>query len=281
MLSSHLLGVIFALTSALVWGSGDFSGGIATRRHNPFQVLALASITGIIVLALLAIVRGEAFPDLTSSAWATSAGVSGALGIAALYRALSLGNAAIVAPTAAVTGAILPIVFGTALEGVPRLTQIAGFLAGIVGIWLLTKSPSASRDEVQGGLLLAFSAGLGFGGFFILIAQVEPGIIFTPLVVAKSVSFGVALVILFIQHLGFPAARSTPVALIAGVLDAGGNIFFLLAKQFTRLDVAAVLSSMYPASTVILASFILQERVSQVQWAGVFLCLVAVALIAI
>ncbi|NIO03540.1 MAG: EamA family transporter [Proteobacteria bacterium] len=281
MLSSDLLGVIFALNSALVWGSGDFSGGIATRRNNPFQVLALASITGIVVLALLAIVRGEGLPDLTSSAWATSAGVSGALGIAALYRALSLGNAAIVAPIAAVIGAILPILFGTAFEGVPRLTQIAGFLAGIVGIWLLTKSPSASRVEVQGGMLLAFSAGLGFGGFFILIAQVEPGIIFTPLLVAKSVSLGVALVILSIQHSGFPAARSNPVALIAGVLDAGGNVFYLLAEQFTRLDVAAVLSSMYPASTVILASLILKEKVSPVQWAGVFLCLFAVALIAV
>jgi len=281
MLSSHLLGVLFALTSALVWGSGDFSGGLAARRSNQFQVLALASVSGLLVLIFLAVVRGEALPDLRSSGWAASAGVSGALGIAALYRALSLGNAAIVAPTAAVIGAILPILFGIAFEGVPRLTQLAGFLTGIIGIWLLTKSPFASRGEVQGGLLLAFSAGLGFGGFFILIAQVEPGIIFTPLVVAKVVSLGVALVILFAKDWGFPPIGGNPIALIAGILDAGGNVFYLLAKQFTRLDVAAVLSSMYPASTVILASLILKEQISPAQWAGVFLCLVAVALIAI
>jgi drug/metabolite transporter (DMT)-like permease len=281
MLSSHLLGVLLALTSALVWGSGDFSGGLATRRGNQFQVLALASVSGLSVLIFLAVVRGEALPDLSSTGWAASAGISGALGIAALYRALSLGNAAIVAPTAAVIGAILPILFGLAFEGVPRLTQLAGFLTAIIGIWLLTKSPFASRDEIQGGLLFALSAGLGFGGFFILIAHVEPGIIFTPLVVAKVVSLGVALVILFAKGWGFPPISGKPIALVAGILDAGGNVFYLLAKQFTRLDVAAVLSSMYPASTVILASLILKERVSHAQWRGVLLCLVAVALIAI
>jgi uncharacterized membrane protein len=210
MLPSHLLGVVFALTSASFWGTGDFAGGLAARRINQFQVLALASISAIIVLTLLAIVKGEALPNLESSVWASSAGVSGALGMAALYRGLSLGKAAVVAPTAAVIGAALPILFGLVFEGVPQSTQIAGFLAGIIGIWLLARSPSGSGDEVRSGLFLAFLAGVGFGSFFILIAQVEPGKIFTPLVVAKSVALCVALVILFTQDLGLPPGQALP-----------------------------------------------------------------------
>jgi drug/metabolite transporter (DMT)-like permease len=281
MPSPHLLGVVFALTSALVWGSGDFNGGLAARRSNHFQVVALASVSGIVVLTLLAVVRGEPLPNLKSSVWASLAGVSGALGIASLYRALSLGNTAVVAPTAAVIGAGLTVFFGMVFEGVPRMTQIVGFPVGIIGIWLLAKSPSRFRHEVQGGLLLAFLAGVGFGGFFILIAQVEPGMIFTPLVITKIVSLCVAVVVLFMQNVGLPRIGGNPIALIAGILDAGGSVFYLLANQFTRLDVAAVLSSMYPASTVILASLILKEKISGVQWAGVALCLFAVGLIAI
>ncbi|NIQ39718.1 MAG: EamA family transporter [Proteobacteria bacterium] len=275
------MGVVFALASASFWGTGDFAGGLSARRINEFQVLVLALISGIIIITLLAIVKGEALPNLESSVWASLAGVSGGLGIAALYRGLALGKAAVVAPTAAVIGAALPILFGLVFEGVPQSTQIAGFLAGITGIWLLARFPSGSGDDVRSGLLLAFLAGVGFGSFFILIAQVEPDKILTPLLVAKAVALCVALVILFTKSLGLPPIRHSPIALLAGLLETGGSIFYLWATQFTRLDVAAVLSSMYPAATIFLAGLIVKETVSPTQWAGVALCLVAVALIAV
>jgi drug/metabolite transporter (DMT)-like permease len=152
---------------------------------------------------------------------------------------------------------------------------------GIAGIWLVSRAEGVERGIAAGGLLVAVLAGLGFGGFFVLIAQVQRGLLFSPLVVAKGAALAAALLLLRRENQAFPKVRTNPVALLAGLLDAGGNVLYLLARQFTRLDVAAVLSSMYPAATVILARAILREGVSLRQWLGVVLCLAALALIAI
>lgn len=280
MIPSDLLGIFFALTSALVWGSGDFSGGLAARRSGQFQVLALAATSGVLMLALFAIWWDEPLPSAGGVFWAGAAGVSGAIGIACLYRGLSLGNAAVVAPAAAVISAALPVVYSLFALGAPRPGQLAGFTLALLGIWLVS-SGAGSGEAGRQALLLALLAGLGFGGFFILIAQVEPGLVFTPLIVARAVSLGVALLLLLARRDTLPSLTSNPVALAAGLLDSGGNIFFLLAQQFTRLDVAAVLSSLYPATTVLLAYLILKETVSPAQWLGATCCLAAVVLIAL
>jgi drug/metabolite transporter (DMT)-like permease len=130
-------------------------------------------------------------------------------------------------------------------------------------------------------MVLAFLSGIGFGGFFIFIALVEKGQIFVPVLVARTVTMGIALFMLRVNHLPTPGLTSNPLAILAGVLDTGGNIFYLLATQFTRLDIAALLSSFYPAGTVILASIILKEKVSATQWAGMIVCLLALTLIMI
>jgi drug/metabolite transporter (DMT)-like permease len=282
MPASNLLGVVLALASAVVWGGGDFSGGVAARRSHPFQVLALSALSGIAILFAFAIARGETLSAFTSVLWALAAGGSGALGIAALYRGLALGRAASVAPTAAVVSASLPVLFSALTEGLPALTQMAGFAVAIPGIWLVSRS-ATDRATERGTreLVLALLAGAGFGGFFILIAQVERGAIFAPLVIARSMTLGVGLLLMWIRRMRMPNMLDHPIALLAGVLDAGGNVLYLLAQQFTRVDVAAVLSSLYPASTVLLARFVLKEQVSSMQWAGLALCLVAVTLIAL
>ena len=128
-------------------------------------------------------------------------------------------------------------------------------------------------------LILAVFAGIGFGGFFTLIGQVSQGTVFIPLVLTKTAALVLALFILFLRRENIPSLASSPIALTAGLFDAGGNVFFLLAKQYTRLDVAAVLASMYPSVTVILACLIQGERVSLSQWQGVVLCVIAIALI--
>jgi drug/metabolite transporter (DMT)-like permease len=122
---------------------------------------------------------------------------------------------------------------------------------------------------------------LGFGGFFILLGQVEHGKVFTPLLISRWVAFCVGLLMIRAYRLPFPSLTSNPTALLAGVLDAGGNIFYLLARQFVRLDVAAVLASLYPVSTVLLARLVLGENISRGQWAGVIVCLSAIVLITI
>jgi uncharacterized membrane protein len=276
---ANLLGILFALTSAAVWGSGDFCDGLAARRHHSFQVLVFSSLSGLVMI--LAVLIQETFPGFPNLLWACVAGISGALGLAALYRGLAIGCAAIVAPTSAVVGAILPVVYGLLTNGLPSLTHLAGFCLAFLGIWLVSRSAAGADAGARRGFLLACLAGVGFGGFFILVGQVEAGKVFTPLILTRCVMLGIALVLLSTNHLTLPGWRETPEAWLAGVLDAGGNVFYLLAKQYTRLDVAAVLSSLYPAATVILAALLLKERISRGQWLGAGICLLAIILITI
>jgi drug/metabolite transporter (DMT)-like permease len=276
---TNLLGVLFALTSAAVWGSGDFSGGQAVRKSHQYQVLMLAALSGMVVLVVSAIIRGEGLPTGRSVLWGALAGSAGALGMAALYRALSMGNTASVAPTSAITCAALPVLFGMLTAGLPKATQLVGFGVAFLGIWLLSRSPSDGDKSFREGIVLAFLSGIGFGGFFIFIALVDKGQVFVPVLVARTVTLGIAFIMLRLNHLPRPGLMSNPIALLAGVLDTGGNVFYLLATQFTRLDIAALLSSFYPAGTVILAGMILKEKVSSTQLAGILLCLLALTLI--
>lgn len=273
------MGVLFALLSAAVWGAGDLGGGIAARRSHQFQVVFLSAISGLVVLLFCWAVVGEAFPSFSSAVWAVLAGISGVFGISALYRGLSLGNAALVAPTAGVVGALVPVFVNVILEGWPGPAAIAGFGCALAGIWLVAQSSKATIDSLT-GLRIAFLAGLGLGGFLALIAQVPGALVFGPLAVARVVGAMVSLLVITTSGLAVPGPWSNWMAVGAGVLDAGGTIFYVFAKQHTRLDVAAVLSSLYPVSTVLLARLLLQEHVSVVQGVGVGLCLLAVALIA-
>ena len=279
MLPADLSGILLALTSAFIWGAGDFSGGFAARRDNQYKVLALAALSGIAVLLAAATLRGESLPSPDSTLWAILAGASGGLGLAALYRGLARGQAASVAPTAAVIGAILPVVFSGFVEGLPGMTRLAGFALACLGIWLVSQTTPQDTELSRPSFVLACLAGAGFGGFFIFIAQVEQGLVFTPLIVTRCITLCVALLLLRIRRLPWGSVTPNPIALVAGVLDAGGNVFYLLAKQATRLDVAAVLSSLYPASTVLLSCIVLKEKVTRTQWLGVAVCLAAIAFI--
>lgn len=272
-------GVLFALASAAVWGAGDLGGGFAARRSHQFQVVFLSAASGLVILIACWVARGEPFPPFDGVMWAVLAGLSGVFGIGALYRGLSLGNAVLVAPTAGVVGALLPVVFNIAKEGWPNPFQIAGFASATAGIWLVAKSSRATEESIA-GLKIAVGAGLGLGGFLVLIAQVPGTLVFGPLAVARIVGLTVSLVVILTRGLPVPGPLSNPMALGAGILDAGGTVFYVFAKQYTRLDVAAVLSSLYPLSTVLLARILLKEHVTFVQGVGVALCLAAVVLIA-
>ena len=209
-----------------------------------------------------------------------AAGAAGVLGMAALYRALSLGHAASVAPTAAVIGAILPVGFGIITEGWPNAARLGGFALALPGIWLVSRSSTPAGEKVsRQGFGLACLAGASFGVFFILLAQIEPGAVFMPLMLSRCMALGVTLLLLLGSRGPLPSLTSNPTALVVGVLDASGNVFYVLAKRLTRLDVATVLGSLYPAATVLLARLVLKENVSRGQWLGVGLCLAAIALI--
>lgn len=272
-------GGLIALLAAAIWGTGDFVGGLATRKRNQYHVLALASLSGLVCLLVAALTKGGPWPDMASVLWSAVAGVCGGIGIAALYRGLAIADAAIVAPTAAVVGVVLPVIVGSITHGGLSPEKSGGIVAGIVGIWLVSGGSLQGARAGYSGLRLAVPAGVGFGGFFVLIVRVQPGLVFWPLVVAKAIALMFAMAIIGIRRLGMPSLPGNRLALTAGVLDAAGNVLYLLAARLTRLELAAVISSMAPGATVLLATFVSRQRISTTQKIGVGLCLIAIALI--
>lgn len=278
MNSETLVVAGLSLGAAAVWGGGDFAGGIAAKRANVFRVVAGAHACGLVLMLLLASLFHEAIPPRVDLLWGVAAGLAGAFGISALYRALAIGRMGVVAPVAAVVTGILPVLVGLRLEGLPSPLQLAGFALALVSIWMVAR-PDGEIDTHR-GIGLAVLAGISFGLFLVAGKQAGHHGVFWPMVAARSAS--TVLMLLIIAFL--PGATNwQPTALIptllSGLGDSAGNALFIAATRHGRLDVAAVLSSLYPASTVLLAKFLLKERVSPLQNAGIAGALVSVALI--
>jgi drug/metabolite transporter (DMT)-like permease len=268
-----------SLSAAASWGAADFSGGLATKRADPFGVVVVAHGTGLLFMVLLALVADEPVPHRAALLWGAAAGLVGGVGLAALYKALAIGTMGINAPLSAVITAVLPLLFSFFTEELPRMWQLAGFALALVSIWLIAAQPGA-RGRNQ-GVGLAVIAGIGFSGFLLFSKFAAAHAVFWPLVAARAASMFLMLTIVLVRGPSWkPTASALPYMLVAGVLDSGANALYLAATQRGRLDVAAVLSSLYPASTVILARVFLKERLSRTQVVGIVAALVAVALIA-
>jgi drug/metabolite transporter (DMT)-like permease len=278
---SPIAQVLLGLGSAASWGAGDFSGGLAARRSPLLGVLLVGQLTGAALMALLALLVHEGAPSPATLGWSMTAGALGAVGLAALYRGLAVGRMAVVAPVSAVLSAALPVAWGALSEGVPTATRLAGFALALLAIWLVARTPSGGdRATGRAGLGLALLAGACFGGFLISMNLGARGGTFWPLSAARSTAFLLLLVAARVRRGGWrPAAGALPLVLLSGALDAGGNALFVLSSQAGRLDVAAVLASMYPASTVLLASAVLRERIGRTQALGIAVALGAIALI--
>ena len=273
-----LTGAALSLGAAVVWGAGDFAGGIATKRANVFRVVTGAHAFGLLFMLLLAWLTREPIPPSSSLWWGVVAGVTGAFGIAALYKALAIGRMGIVAPVASVITAILPVLVGIRSEGMPDRIQLAGFALALVSIWLVAR-PDGEIDSHR-GLGLAALAGVMFGLFLVAGKQAGHHGVFWPLVAARTASTLLMLTIVaFSPRDARPLRTALVPILLSGLLDSGANAMFIAATRHGRLDVAAVLSSLYPASTVILARVLLKERISATQNAGLAGALVSVALI--
>ena len=279
-MNHNLVTVLFGLAASLSWGAGDFSGGLATRRTSVFSVVVAAHATGLVLLVALALAWSEPFPSAIDLIWGVTAGLAGAVGLVAFYQALAVGRMGVNAPITAVLAAAVPVLFSAFFEGLPNLLQLAGFVLALIAVGLISRPEGAARRPE--GLGLALLAGLGFGGFLILIAQVSHTAIFWPLAAARFASSLFILIIILIRREEvLPKKTVLPIVLLAGALDVAGNAFFVLAAHTGRLDVSAILSSLYPAVTVLLASVILRERVTRLQAVGIIVALVAIPLISI
>jgi len=279
MIPPDVAGVILALLSAGTWGSGDFFGGFTTQRFYRYSVLVVSALAGILILILCHLIWPEPFPAFPGFLWAILAGVFGFLGLSTLYTALTLGHSALVAPTAAVLGAAIPVLFGIYRDGLPDGSKLIGFALAFAGIWFVSRVSSETLSSSNKSLSMAILAGIGFGGFFICITLSAPDLKFTPLILSRSTFFSMSAIFLLIYRGKMKDTLVYPYVWLTGFFDAGGNMLFMLAKQFTRMDVAVILSSLYPGITVLLSWIILKERINRWQWIGVCLCFAAVILI--
>lgn len=275
-----VLSALLGLTSAIVWGAGDFCGGLATKRTNVYGVIVVGDVVGAALFLVLALAFGETLPTLSAWLWGALAGVVGAVGLMALYRGLATGRMSVVSPVAAVVTGVVPVLFSAFVEGLPGYGQMAGFGLALLGVWLIS---SHERVQIQMGELgLPALAGLGFGLFFVFMDAAGQAGIFWPLFGARIAAvLALAAYALITRQFQLPPRNLFQLMMAVGVLDAGGNAFFALAAQIGRLDVASVLASLYPASTVALAWLILKERITRLQWLGVAAALGAIVLIAL
>lgn len=274
------MSILYGLLSALCWGAGDFSGGLATRRAHVYSVIIAGDLVGALLLVVLAWAVGEPLPTAMDLVWGTLAGIGGVIGLIGLYRALAAGQMGIASPLSAVIAAALPVIVAAIFEGAPTALQFVGFLLALVAIWLISQSGEV-RLRLQDFGLPAL-AGIGFAAFFILYDRVSPGSILYPLVAARVIAVILLLVVaLRGRQPILPSSNVLSLILLVGAADMGGNAFYGLSTQAGRLDVAAVMASLYPAATVWLAWWVLKERFTTLQKVGIVIALGAIALIAL
>jgi uncharacterized membrane protein len=262
---------IFSLAAVLAWGISDFTGGYGARRANAFLLTAIAHLSGLLLMVAVALASDSPFPSRTALAWALAAGLSGGGALAIFYRALATGRMGLTAPVAAVLGAAIPTVFGIFREGLPHSVQFIGFILAALGIWLISRSEDDSPPE---GIGMAALAGIGFAGFYLCIKQAGDGSAFWLAATSKVSSFALtSLIVLIGRGTREIDLRGIALGVLAGCLDIIGSVLFIRASQTGRLDAAVVLSSLYPAITVLLARLILKAL-------GMFAALLAVPMIA-
>jgi drug/metabolite transporter (DMT)-like permease len=270
----------YSMTAMGVWGVSDFIGGLGVRRVNAFLFTTLVHFSG--MAAMLAITLGmhEPLPDRTSLLWSLVAGSIGGLALALFYRALATGKMGLTAPVAAVLGAGIPTVVTAFAAGLPGGRHLVGFLLAGIGVWLISRTEDGSGHPE--GLGLAIIAGCGFAGFYLCVHQASPGASAAWVaVVSRAGSFLAAGVAMLLgRNVQRVPARALGLAVFAGFLEITGSLMFVRAQQAGRLDAAVVLSSLYPAITVLLARVFLHEHFSRGRTLGMMAALVAVPMIA-
>ena len=276
---------ILALGSAALYGAADFLGGVASRRESTVVIVLTSQGVGLLLLALILPLLPDAAPSASDLAWGGLAGLAGGVGVALLYRALAVGRMAVVAPVTAVCAVAIPVTVGVFMgERLAGLTVVGVGLA-LVAIVLVSQqgaeAPAGRRaGGVPRGVGLALASGVAIGLFFLALAETDARAGMWPLVAARaaSVTFFGAMALVIGQPLRM-AAPVIRIAVAAGVIDVCANALYLLATRYGPLSVVVTLSSLYPASTVVLARMILGERLNAWQAVGLACALTAIALI--
>ena len=274
------MAIFLSLVAALTYGLADFCGGMASKRASVWGVALLASVAGSVVVLAASVVMAD---DSTGADiwWGAAAGVGNGFGTLFLYRGLSSGRMGVVAPVSGVGAAVIPVIVGLLLGERPAALVWAGIVLALPAIWLVAREPTGPSGASPGGLVDGVLAGLGFGLLFVAFAQVSEDAGLAPLAADQVVS--AAVIVLVASMVRQPWRPRRPAVLggvLAGTLGAAATLCFLLATREGYLSVTAVLTSLYPAFTVVLAATVLREHVHGAQAVGLLMCAVAVSLVA-
>ena len=273
----------YSLTAVFLWGTSDFAGGYGSRRANAFVLTAFSHVCAFLLMLAIAFTQRGTFPNRASIFWAVTAGVIGGFSIAIFYRALASGHMGLAAPIGALLGAAIPTLVDIALEGAPSRWSILGFALAILALWLITRPEAPGENDESGhpkGVAAAALAGVGFAGFYLCIHQATGSPTWVA-AISRIGSFAATSIAVLATRAPLQLNRSATVfGALAGSLDIIGVALFLLASQHGRLDEAVVITSLYPAITVLLARIVLKEHFSRWKFVGLLAALAAVPLIA-
>ena len=280
-----MLSIALAFGSALSWGTGDFLGGIQTRRW-PVQLVILGSATGGALLALVvALADAQTVPPVDDFAMGAAAGVVGMVALVAFYQALAIGTMSIVAPISS-TGTAIPVVWGVANGERLSMLAIVAILVTVTGVILASREQDAgaagkvSAADHRQSVIYSFVAAAGFGGVFVLIAEAGEVSTAWPAFALKVTSFVLMLLYVLVFSRGVlgdrPQRRDWLPIVCVGFFDVGANILYAMATNEGEVAIASVVASMFPVTTVLLAHKFLGERLAGSQRVGVVLALVGV-----
>jgi drug/metabolite transporter (DMT)-like permease len=274
----HFGTAAYGLAAVLAWGTSDFLGGYSTRRTNAFLFTTFVNLGGLFLVGTLAVATHAPFPSARSVAWVMAGGVSGGASLAIFYRALSSGRMGVTAPIAAVLGAAIPTLFSIFTEGLPGRVPVLGFFFAAVGLWLITRTEDGGKPE---GIGLAVLSGIGFASFYLCVHQAgdAPALWIASLTRAGGLTI-TALIVMLGGRFRDITSAGVRWAVLTGYIDSVGTILFVRASQTGRLDEAVVISSLYPAVTVLLARLLLKEQFTRWRFVGLLAALAAVPMIA-
>jgi drug/metabolite transporter (DMT)-like permease len=274
------------LCSAAFWGGSDFAGGWGSRRAPALLIVTSGQIVSGAFLAFLCFALHVPAPAFHYSILAMVGGFEGALSLVIFYRALAIGAMGLTAALTGLLTALIPVLFSFVRDSLPGPVNLAGLAIGCAAIWLITQQAAATTDVRPPGagsnaLLLSALSGIGFGCQLVLLKIASNGGVLWSLTWTRIAGVGGLLITLAILRSRAPVKAFLAISLVAGILDTLGNLFYVLAAQAGRLDIAAMVSSLYPAVTILLAAILLRERPSRRQMAGIGLALAAVVMLSV
>lgn len=275
-----MFSILFGLSSALSWGGGDFIGGLASRKIGAYRAVMYGEAVGLLALFGAAFLLPEPMLAWQKILMAGAAGAIGSVGLLVLYHAIATRHMSISMPVSALLAAALPVIVGAFLEGFPPLTKFVGFAFALAAVWMVAQDDSEKTQLMRlSDLRMPLFAGFCFGLYFVIMHQAGDKTVLWPMVSSRSGGTLILLAFMLIRRESWAfSAPAWPLIIANAILDVGGNAFYILAGHFGRLDVTAVLSSLYPGVTVILAGVLLKEKINFLQTVGILAALVAIVL---